>query len=345
MKTTLLGKITLSFIFLLFVFSSLGIAQTDEGQVKKVNFRYSQNPKTRAKSDSKVEQKAETGEAPIQVLAETGKAEVFEPKASIAKKTLEIAKKASVPALMPTEIYKVGVADVLFINLLNSPKSSTYFTVLNDGTIDYPLAGEMVSVEGLTTEEIENLLKEKVKVFENLQISVKVREYSSHTYSVIGLVERSGEKKLQREAIPLYVVRAESLVQPQATSAVIRRTNSQTETINLKDKNADDVLIFSGDIIEFTGERSALPTFANGFYFIGGEIVNGGQKDFHNGLTLTQAILASGGLKKGGVKKVVVRRKNNEGMLVPTEYNLKTIKEGKTPDPLLKAGDTIEIGM
>ncbi|HQU85531.1 MAG TPA: polysaccharide biosynthesis/export family protein [Pyrinomonadaceae bacterium] len=319
--------------------------------MKKVNFRYSQNPKTRTNTDSS-NNKSDTlnnkssnieeaqSQAPI--------SENTEPKPSIAKKTLEIAKKSVSTSIAPTEIYKVGSGDVLFINLQNAPKSSTYYTVLNDGTIDYPLAGEMVQVNGLTTDEIEDLLKEKVKLFENPLISVKVRDYSSHSISVIGLVERAGEKKIQREAIPLFVVRAESIVQTNAVNAVIRRAEGKIETIDLKDKNADNILIFSGDIVEFTGNKTTLNTSAgksNAFYYIGGEIVDGGQKDFHDGLTLTQAILASGGLKKSNVKKVIVRRMNGDGLLVPLEYNLKLIKEGKNPDPVLLAGDTIEIGM
>ena len=59
---------------------------------------------------------------------------------------------------------------------------------------------------------------------------------------------------------------------------------------------------------------------------------------------MTQAILVSGGLRKDGIKKIIIRRKNTEGLLVSVEYNLKLIKDCKVPDPLLKAGDTIEVG-
>lgn len=343
MSKTLLGKISISALAAIFALTTVVFAQTDENAAKKVNFRYSQNPKTRAKTESGDNQKntvENTAENTAGSAAETGEANT-----SIAKKTLEIAKKASSANLPPTEIYRVGSGDVLFISLQNAPKSSTYFTVLNDGTIDYPLAGEMVSVAGLTTDEIEELLGGKIKLFENPQVSVKVREYASRKYSVLGLVERAGEKKMQREAIPLFVARAEAIVQPRAAQAVIRRAGGQSETIDLKDKNSDNVLIFAGDIVEFTAEAAEASAAASGFYFIGGEIVSGGQKEFHKGLTLTQAILASGGLKKQNVRKIVVRRKSAEGLLVPTEYNLKAIKDGKIPDPVLMAGDTIEVGM
>jgi hypothetical protein len=156
------------------------------------------------------------------------------------------------------------------------------------------------------------------------------------------MVERSGEKNIQREAMPLFVIKAEAIVNPKAAYALIRRANSQTETLSLKDAKVDDVLIFPGDIVEFAA-NAAGGDEASEFYFIGGEVISTGQKDFHPGLTLSQAILASGGTKKSNAKKVIIRRKNASGFLVAAEYSLKNIKEGKATDPVLQAGDTIEV--
>ena len=52
-----------------------------------------------------------------------------------------------------TEIYRVGVGDVLDIRLLNSPTNrSTLFTVMPGGAIDLPMAGGAIKVAGLTTD-------------------------------------------------------------------------------------------------------------------------------------------------------------------------------------------------
>ncbi len=330
-------------------------AQTEQEQpTKNLNFGYSQNPKTKSRSqNSQTQNPIENRAGEIPTLSETA---VGSPKKtaeqiakyesrSIAGKTLEIVKRANTMAAAPTEIYKIGVGDILFISLQNAPaKDSTYFTVLNDGTIDYPLAGEMLSVSDLTAEEVEDLLKLKVKLYENPQISVKVREHASHRITVLGLVEKAGEKYLQREAMPLFIVRAEAIVQPKANLAVIKRADSKTETVDLKDPKSDDVLIFPNDIVEFKSDESSNnDPSAPQFYYIGGNIAAAGQKDFHSGLTLTQAILASGGLKKQAVRKVIIRRKNQAGLLSPIEFDLNAIKDGKQPDPVLRAGDTIEI--
>jgi protein involved in polysaccharide export with SLBB domain len=267
---------------------------------------------------------------------------------SVAKKTLDVVKRnsSSVTPASPTEIYKVGAGDVLDIRILNSPaRESTLFTVLESGAIDYPLAGEeRVEVAGLTSGEIEDLLKEKVKLYENPQISVTVRDYASHTISVLGLVEKPGTKALRREAIPLYVIMAEAIPHPTANKAtILRAVDKQTITVNLED---NETLIYPNDIIRvISGSGGGKNSSGQSqFYYIGGEIVSGGQKDFHEGITLTQAILACGGLKKSSVRKVVIRRKDAQGKLVPTEFDLKLIKEGKIADPLLEAGDTVEIG-
>jgi hypothetical protein len=61
-------------------------------------------------------------------------------------------------------------------------------------------------------------------------------------------------------------------------------------------------------------------------------------------MTLKQAILASGEPRRDGIKRTVIRRINAGGLLVSTEYNVRLIKNGKALDPVLKAGNTIEVG-
>ena len=123
----------------------------------------------------------------------------------------------------------------------------------------------------------------------------------------------------------------------------IIRADKKTETINLDDTvQANDILIYTNDIIKVSGSISNVA--ATQFFFIIGAVNAAGQKDFHSGLTLTQAVFAAGGLTKNAGNRVVVMRQNNEGLLVTIEYNLKQIRDGKIPDPVLQAGDRIEVG-
>ena len=263
---------------------------------------------------------------------------------SIAAKTLEVVKRAANETVLPTETYKIGLGDVLYISLQNSPsKENSYFTVLQDGKIDYPLAGEMVYVKGMTIEQIEDLLKEKIKLYENPQIAVKVREHNSHLYTVFGMAEKNGERAMPREALPLYVVIADVVVQPEATRVSIKREGTEIQKLDLQDSKTGEVLVFPGDFVEFSADQTEQATISQ-FYFIGGEIISGGKKEYIQGLTLTQAILESGGLKRTNIRKVIISRTNAEGKLESTEYDLKAIKDGKVLNPLIEAGDEIVIG-
>jgi protein involved in polysaccharide export with SLBB domain len=247
---------------------------------------------------------------------------------------------ATVPA-SPTSIYRVGVGDVLDIRLLNSQgRDSTLYSVMAGGLLEYPLAGDPLPVAGLTTDEIDARLTSLIKVIENPQVVVSVREYGSHTFIVTGLVNDPGTKILRREAMPLYVVLAEAQVKPEAGRATIMRSSGENLEVNLADQKATTALVLPGDVVTL----SALPPAPPQFFYVGGQVNSPGQKDFHQGLTLTQAVLASGGTTRFAGSKVKVSRQGADGKLVVTEYNLKQIESGKIPDPVLQPGDRLEVG-
>lgn len=252
--------------------------------------------------------------------------------------------RSSVETAQPlTEIYKVGVGDVLFVNLKNAPKATGYYTVRRDGTIDFPLAGESPLVVEKTIEQIENALAHAITLYSNPHIEVKVREYASHKITVSGMAERVGEKSLQREAMPLFAVRAEALVSSAATKVNIRRRDlTKIEVYNLRDEKTGDVLVFPGNSVEFTAEGQSSSLTASSHFYIAGEVISAGQKPLTDGMTLFQAVVASGGVK-GNPKKATLRRKNSKGTLNVAEYNLRSIRDGKASDPVLLPGDMIEI--
>ncbi len=258
-----------------------------------------------------------------------------------ASKPTELAKPTE-PAkpVAPTELYRVGIGDVLDIQLLNSPtRESTLYTVLSTGLLEYPLAGEATKVDGMTPDEIASLLASRVSLYDKPQVAVIVREYASHNVIVTGLVHDPGTKSLRREAVPLFVILAEAQPRADAARAVIMRAGSPAQTVDIADMTATSLLIVPNDVIRLV----AAPPPSPQFFYIGGQIASPGQKDFHDGITLTQAILASGGVTRLSGGKIRVMRQGADGRLVTTEYNLKKIEQGKDPDPRLEAGDRIEI--
>jgi len=238
-----------------------------------------------------------------------------------------------------SQIYRVGVGDVLDIKLnYNAGPESTLFTVIGGGMLEYPLAGITLPVAGLTTAEIAALLKQKIKLFENPEVAVSVRDFASHNVTISGLVAVPGTKTLRREAVPLYTLLAESVVLSDATSATINRGGNSL-TINLKNPNESATLILPGDMIKVAGSTSA----AAEYFFVAGQVKNPGQKPYHAGLTLTQAILAAGGATNTAGDRVRVSRQRADGRVVSEEYDLKKIQDGKAIDPLLQRDDRVDV--
>jgi protein involved in polysaccharide export with SLBB domain len=238
-----------------------------------------------------------------------------------------------------TEIYRVGVGDVLDIRLLNSANSkSTLFTVVAGGVIDLPLAGGTVSVAGFTPEEIQMRIATELKrraVEENARVSVGVRQYLSHSVTVTGLVINPGTRFLRRERVPLYVVLAESQLRNDGGRVVIMREGVPGEPRDLRDPATLNVDLQAGDVITVTSRPEE-------FYYIGGRISYPGQKSFQPGITLLQAILAAGGTTRQE-NRVEISREGTDGRLVTNRYNIKQIKAGTVEDPKLQPGDRIEI--
>ena len=237
-----------------------------------------------------------------------------------------------------TEIYKVGVGDILDIRFLNSTNNrSTLFTVMPGGYIDLPVAGGATAVGGLTLEEIQALISSELKrraVQTNGPLSVGVRQYVSHSVMVTGLVSNPGVRFLRRESVPLYVVLAEAQLRNDAGRVSILR-GSTSQVLELKDPASLNVVGQSGDVITLTARPQE-------FYYLGGRINYPGQKPFEHGVTLLQAILAAGGTR-GNESTVEVSREGTTGRLVTTKFNLKAIKSGIVEDPKLQAGDRIEV--
>jgi protein involved in polysaccharide export with SLBB domain len=236
-------------------------------------------------------------------------------------------------------VYRIGVGDILDIRLLNSvTPRSTLFTVVEGGLIDYPVAGGPILVAGLTTDEVQATVAAELKrraVEEGARVTVGVRQYASHTVSVTGLVGHPGTRILRREAVPLYVVMADSQLRQDAGRVVVMRSGNET-VLDLAEPAALNFLIRPGDLINVSGRPQL-------FYYIGGKVNYPGQKVFQTGLTLLQAILAAGGTSRPGNNVVEISRDNGAGRLSTTKFSVKEIKAGKIPDPQLYAGDRIEI--
>lgn len=239
-----------------------------------------------------------------------------------------------------TGIYRIGVGDVLDIRLLNSSTPrSTLYTVVDGGSIDLAIAGGPIAVSGLTADEVQALLVAELRrraVQHDARVSVGVRQYASHSVVISGIVNNPGMKFLRREAVPLYVVMAEAQARSDAGRVAIMRQGGAAVILNLDDPSALNFQVRTGDTINVTVKPQE-------FYYIGGRINHPGQKTFQSGITLLQAILAAGGLRRQNENLIEVSREGEGGRLTTTRFKLKEIKSGKIADPRLQPGDRVEV--
>ena len=246
---------------------------------------------------------------------------------------------AAATELPLTKIYRVGPNDVLDIRINDSASQSTLFTITASGLLEHPMLSEPLAAGGLTTDEISSRFENELKrraLTENPKVSVGVRDYASHTILVSGLVKDSGTKILRREAIPLYVVVADAQPLPEAAHVtVLRNETNQTFDVELTESSEMNMLVRPGDVI-------TLHPNVMQFLYIGGEVKLPGEKTYRRGLTLTQAIIAAGGVTPKA-KEARLGRDDGKGFLVVTRYKLKEIESGKVQDPLVKPGDRITI--
>ena len=246
---------------------------------------------------------------------------------------------AAATELPLTKIYRVGPNDVLDIRINDSASQSTLFTVTAAGLLEHPMLAEPLAAGGLTTDEISSRIESELKrraLQENPKVSVGVRDYASHMILVSGLVKDSGTKIIRREAIPLYVVVADAQPLPEAARVtVLRNETNQTFDIELAESSEMNLLVRPGDVI-------TLHPSVTQFLYIGGEVKQPGEKTYRRGLTLTQALIAAGGVTTKA-KEARLGRDDGKGFLVVTRYKLKEIESGKVPDPAVKPGDRITI--
>jgi protein involved in polysaccharide export with SLBB domain len=152
---------------------------------------------------------------------------------------------------------------------------------------------------------------------------------------ITGAVDNPGRKVLRREAMPLFTVLAEALPRSDAATVTVVRNGKETN-LSLSRNEELSMLVMPGDIIRVS-PASGL------FVYVGGEVATAGEKELRQGMTLTQLLLAAGGVRQDRQFTAKISRRDSTGFLRSQDHNLKAIEQGKAADPLLQAGDRIEV--
>ena len=158
--------------------------------------------------------------------------------------------------------YTIGIEDELQISVWREPELSMPVQVRPDGMITLPLVNDL-SVVGLTTKELQNILTEKLKPFVNEpQVTVIVRNIRSRKVHLVGQVARPGPYPLNgKKTVLQLITEAGGLGQfAKGGSIYIMRTvNGQQTHLKFNYKKALAGKPDSGDIELLPGDMVVVP--------------------------------------------------------------------------------------
>jgi len=112
----------------------------------------------------------------------------------------EAADKLTSAARPGNSAYKIGPLDVLDVSVFQVPDLSKTVQVAGDGTINYPLIGQ-ITAAGKTAKQLEASLEGKLgaKYLRSPQVTVFVKEYNSQRVTIEGSVKTSGVYAIKGE--------------------------------------------------------------------------------------------------------------------------------------------------
>jgi len=105
--------------------------------------------------------------------------------------------------------------------------------------------------------------------------------------------------------MPLYTVLAEALPRPEANAVTIIR-GGKSESLLMANEQSMSTLVRAGDIIRVSGESATTKRFV----YVGGDVAGIGEREFREGMTLTQALLAAGGIARSEKASAKIARRN-----------------------------------
>jgi len=244
-----------------------------------------------------------------------------------------------------TSEYRVGMGDKIEINVFGHDDLSKIVEVRADGSINYPLIGDL-RVAGKTVAEIDGEITRILgkDYLVDPQVSVDVRDYQSHWVTIMGEVRTPGKYVLKRNMRLIDVLAEAGGASKEAGSRIlITRQNNEdgaprqivVDRDRLLNENNQDsnVLLQHGDIVA-VGEKEV--------FYIRGEVTKPGAYLLESGMTVLKAISLAGGLTQfANRKQVDVLRAGDKGVQSKVTVNVKSIEDGKKEDLPIQANDTI----
>jgi polysaccharide export outer membrane protein len=208
---------------------------------------------------------------------------------------------------LPSIDYVVGPQDVLKITIFGEEGLSKTMTVDSDGTLDYPLIGE-VHAGGRTVRQIQDDIRQKFVAggfLLNPTVTVDIAAYRSQTVYVQGAVRTQGAVQLAGNMSLMNAIAQAGFTMKSGSRITVSHRPSPdrpaapplvVDRRDLESGRAQNIRLQDGDVITVAEADR---------FFVTGEVKAAGSYEYDPELTIQQAIILAGGAtdkaRTGGV--------------------------------------------
>jgi polysaccharide export outer membrane protein len=215
--------------------------------------------------------------------------------------------------------YRLAAGDMIRISVYQSADLTLETRLTEAGTISYPLLGS-VALAGLTISEAEKRIADGLRsgnFVKQPQVSIAVQQVRGNQVSVLGQVGKPGRYPLETGNVQLtdMIATAGGIVGTGADQIVVVGTrNGQPYRVEIDlpsvfgpNRRANDLMLQNGDVIWV--DRAPM-------IYMYGEVQKPGSLRLERGMTVMQALAASGGLTQRGTERGLrVHRRDAQGQV------------------------------
>ena len=220
--------------------------------------------------------------------------------------------------------YTIGSEDILEIIVLGQQDLHRTIEVAQNGTISFPLIGE-IQASGRTIYELENDIAKKLAVGKFLlhaQVSIKIKQYASLKAYILGEVKKPGQYILKgRTHVFALLSEAGGITEDAGRTVIIIRggdngsqsaRKKEIQHLNMDEIAAgadpDSSYILPGDTVQIPKAQR---------FYVTGEVKKTGEYKWEKNLSVRRAIAMAGGvLPTGALNRTRIERVENDEVLV-----------------------------
>ena len=247
------------------------------------------------------------------------------------------------PSLVTSPTYRIAAEDVLDITVLEHAEFNRVLTVNLDGTIDYPLSGQ-INVVGMTIAQLKaRITRDLAKQYVKPQVSIGVRERQARTVAILGSVRAPGRRPLKEgEKVLELIADAGGLPSERLeffVARLIRTSTGEVFPVDLVKLYANDptqnLVLTTNDTLLIEVLETSKTTIQ-----VVGEVGKPGPQDVPRDGSIISVLQNAGGpSQRAQLSKVTIERGGQLIYLDMRDYQ----KNGFDPKEKLIAGDKLII--